>query len=61
MISTPMRCGFCDHEFKIDQAQPVCQACPLAGFCRHARCPHCGYENPVAPDWLGRLAARWLP
>ncbi|MDP3910971.1 MAG: hypothetical protein Q8Q14_11330 [Gemmatimonadales bacterium] len=55
----PLVCGFCAEEYHENQAQPVCQACPLAGLCRHARCPHCGYENPLAPDWLRQLTARW--
>ena len=48
-------CGFCRRTFEEDRAQPACQACPIAIACKAVRCPHCGYENPVAPRWLGRL------
>lgn len=48
-------CGFCALEFREDRAQPVCRSCPIAGLCRNVRCPHCGYENPVVPQWLQRL------
>ncbi len=51
-------CGFCGRSFEQDRAQPACRACPLARGCKAVRCPHCGYENPVAPalpGWLGRL------
>gem|GEM_PF-1857304 len=55
-------CGFCGREFAEDRGQPACRACPLSaatGGCRRLRCPHCGYENPVLPRWLVRLAGRW--
>ncbi len=51
-------CGFCRRDFEIDRAQPACNACPLAVACKAVRCPHCGYENPVAPampGWVARL------
>ncbi len=51
-------CGFCRRDFEVDRAQPACQGCPLARACRAVRCPHCGYENPIAPPlpgWLARL------
>lgn len=51
-----MVCGFCAHTFVEDVGQPVCRSCPLAGLCRMVRCPECGYENPVPPPWLARLA-----
>lgn len=38
-----------------DDAQPACAGCPLKGSCLLVRCPHCGYENPVAPAWLVRI------
>lgn len=48
-------CSFCTKEFLEDQKQPVCRHCPLNGACRMARCPHCGYENAIVPNWLERL------
>jgi hypothetical protein len=51
-------CGFCNVEFREDRAQPACRSCPLSGLCHTVRCPHCGYENPIAPGWIERLS-RW--
>jgi hypothetical protein len=48
-------CGFCSRRFAQDEAQPTCVTCPLKGGCQLVRCPHCGYENPVEPPWLGRV------
>jgi hypothetical protein len=48
-------CGFCGRDFMEDEAQPTCAGCPLRGGCQLVRCPHCGYENPVAPRWLTKL------
>ncbi len=48
-------CGYCGRAFEENRAQPTCQACPLSHGCRAIRCPHCGYENPAAPAWLGKL------
>lgn len=48
-------CGMCGRRFREDRGQPACRACPLAGGCRHVRCPHCGHENPVSPGWVERL------
>lgn len=52
-------CAFCQRTFTEDLGQPTCQGCPLAGACRFVRCPHCGYENPVAPAWVDRVK-RWI-
>jgi hypothetical protein len=49
-------CGFCAREFLEDRGQPACRSCPLSTGCHLVRCPHCGYENPVLPGWLARLA-----
>ena len=54
-----MTCGLCQKPFVEDRAQPTCQACPLSARCRFVHCPHCGYENPVEPPWLGKLRT-WL-
>jgi rubredoxin len=50
-------CGFCGRVFAEDEGQPTCGSCPLKGGCQLVRCPHCGYENPVAPPWLARVRA----
>jgi hypothetical protein len=50
-----IRCSFCDERFEEDRAQPTCRGCPLSNRCGLARCPRCGYENPVVPPWLNRL------
>ena len=53
-----MTCGFCGRTFQEDRGQSTCQRCPLARACKAIRCPHCGYENPLAPvlpGWLSRL------
>lgn len=52
-------CGFCGVDFREDRGQPACRRCPLARACRFVRCPECGYENPVTPDWLDRLPS-WM-
>lgn len=54
----PVVCGFCARAFVEESAQPVCRACPLGPSCRARRCPYCGYENPLPPSWLDRVA-RW--
>ena len=54
-----MTCGFCAGEFTEDRSQHACQACPLAQACHFARCPHCGYDNPVRPSWLDRIGT-WM-
>lgn len=48
-------CGYCGTSFLEDRAQPTCSSCPLSTGCKAVRCPHCGYENPAEPAWLGRL------
>jgi hypothetical protein len=48
-------CGFCGRSFAPDAGQPTCLSCPLKGGCHLVRCPHCGYENPMAPAWLTRI------
>lgn len=54
-----LTCGYCGRRFTEDRGQPACRGCPLGDACHTIRCPHCGYENPLEPAWLGRLA-RWL-
>lgn len=53
-------CGFCGADFVEDPGQVACQSCPLGRGCGLMRCPHCGYENPKEPSWLGKLK-RWIP
>ncbi|MSR06540.1 MAG: hypothetical protein EXR93_05680 [Gemmatimonadetes bacterium] len=52
-------CAYCGHQFAEDRGQASCGACPLTGGCHWVRCPHCGYENPDLPGWMGRLAG-WM-
>lgn len=52
-------CGYCGDVFAEDTAQPTCAACPLKGGCQLVRCPRCGYENPVEPQWLSRIRG-WI-
>ncbi len=52
-------CGFCGREFEENRGQPTCVGCPLSDGCHFRRCPHCGYENPASPAWVG-LLKRWL-
>jgi rubredoxin len=54
-----MTCDFCGREFTEDRGQSPCQVCPLGAGCGKMRCPHCGYENMQAPDWVERLRG-WL-
>jgi len=56
---TTLTCWYCRKPFTEDRAQAACQACPLSTGCRYLHCPHCGYENPVEPAWLGKLKS-WL-
>lgn len=50
-----MKCAFCGK--KIDEQQvgksDRCGQCP--GGCRKVHCPHCGYANPVVPNFLKRF------
>jgi hypothetical protein len=48
-------CGFCGRTFMPDEGQPTCASCPLSGRCSLLRCPHCGYENAIEPEWLLRV------
>ncbi|MDH4046278.1 MAG: hypothetical protein OEW06_17660, partial [Gemmatimonadota bacterium] len=57
--TSAMSCGMCGKAFAEDRGQPACQSCPLSSGCRFIHCPHCGYENPVEPAWLGKLRL-WL-
>jgi len=57
--SNTIVCGLCAQEFPEDRGQPACRGCPLAAGCHFVRCPRCGYENPLPPAWLSRLA-RWV-
>ncbi|HER63150.1 MAG TPA: hypothetical protein ENO11_04140 [Desulfobacteraceae bacterium] len=53
-----MKCGFCQKELPDDalEKQPRCGLCP--GGCRKIHCPFCGYDNPVMPSYLKRLARK---
>ncbi len=59
MVTDRVTCGFCGEDFVEDRGQPTCAGCPLSRACHFRRCPHCGYENPVAPAWLTRLKRRF--
>ena len=52
-------CSFCGQDFVEDRSQATCQACPLSQACGLMRCPHCGYENPKQPAWIGKLK-EWI-
>ena len=52
-----MICGFCHQEFRPEEAEKTCQACPLRG-CGLLRCPRCGYEMPREPGWVQWLNRR---
>ncbi|MBM3499967.1 MAG: transposase [Armatimonadetes bacterium] len=52
-----MICGFCRHEFTVEEAEAGCRSCPLRG-CGLVKCPRCGYEMPPEPAWLQRLFRR---
>lgn len=52
-------CSFCGQDFVEDRTQATCQACPLSKACGLMRCPHCGYENPRQPAWIGKLK-EWI-
>jgi hypothetical protein len=50
-------CGYCRHEFSLEEADRGCRNCPLRG-CGLVKCPRCGYEMPPEPAWLRRLFGR---
>ncbi|HSL70457.1 MAG TPA: hypothetical protein VK864_09455 [Longimicrobiales bacterium] len=52
-------CGFCGTTFDEDRGQPTCKNCPLSRGCANIRCPHCGFENPIAPAWVQKLR-QWV-
>lgn len=57
-----IECGFCLRKFSAGETpESACSACPASsGSCGKAKCPHCGYDNPlpfVAPRWLANLLA----
>lgn len=54
-----MNCGYCGKDFQEDRSQKACKACPLGSDCGLILCPHCGYENPGMPRWIGYLKDRF--
>ena len=60
-MARALTCGLCGRRFVEDRGQRACRACPLSAGCRFVRCPACGYENPVEPEWLARLWRRRAP
>lgn len=55
-----MTCAFCSLEFSEEEARKsACSRCGRSGGCGMIRCPRCGYEAPVEPDWIKRLK-RWM-
>jgi uncharacterized paraquat-inducible protein A len=53
-----MKCSFCGMEFEQEEAQKGCSRCSLAKGCQLVRCPRCGYEMPLEPNWIKRLKAK---
>lgn len=48
-----MKCAFCGKEIDAEVGRTQrCGQCP--GACHKIHCPHCGYANPVVPDFLKR-------
>jgi Fe2+ transport system protein FeoA len=60
-----MKCSFCGHEFREEEARRGCVGCPVSGGCGKLRCPNCGFEMPApAPKVLsgiGRMLSHVLP
>jgi rubredoxin len=54
-----MKCSLCNLEFDEKQANQECKGCMLAGSCKKIRCPHCGYEAPVEPDFIKKIKERF--
>ncbi len=50
-----MKCTFCGFVFNEKAAGVACRACPMSRGCDMIRCPNCGFELPVEPDWLRKL------
>lgn len=50
-----MKCALCGLEFEEKEAQKACRGCALAANCRLVRCPNCGYESPLEPEFLKRI------
>ena len=54
-----MDCSFCGKKFDETHAVSSCQGCPMSKGCKMIRCPHCGYEMPPEPKWIGALK-KWF-
>ncbi len=52
-----MKCPFCGHCFREEEAKNGCRGCPLAGACGMLRCPNCGYDVPVEPGLIKAFKA----
>ena len=50
-----MKCSLCGYEFKENDAEAACKGCPMAKRCKLLKCPNCGFEMPIEPEWLKNL------
>jgi DtxR family Mn-dependent transcriptional regulator len=53
-----MKCTYCSKFFDEMASQTVCQSCTLFGGCHKIKCPHCGHEEPMPPEWIRKLGDR---
>ena len=51
-----MKCTMCGYQFEEKSAQTACKSCPLNKGCGMVCCPNCGFEVPLEPKWLRKLA-----
>lgn len=45
-----MKCTLCGYQFDVRERNMICSGCILATGCQLVRCPHCGYEWPLAEN-----------
>lgn len=53
-----MKCSLCGCEFDETKAESSCSNCLLADKCSLARCPNCGFEMPLEPDWIKKISKK---
>ena len=50
-----MKCPLCGNNFDEKNCEQGCKNCPVKKKCNLVKCPNCGYEIPISPEWLDKL------
>ena len=55
-----MKCSLCGFKFDEKGAEAACAACGLVRRCELVKCPNCGFEMPLEPEWIKKIKKRRL-